>query len=280
MTQEDYIRIGREDFYEVILPQIKSISTEAVDNMLVFIEGSVAFGYCDGKSDVDIDFFIDMNISAEMRNQITAIFNSETYWREKARVSYGFGGEYWKIGHIINNDMDRFWKEFNPYAVNSLAHAISIWDPKNLLPVIKKRVSFYPEEMKKSVIRGLWLTVNDSGAYNFKEALERDKISEAKIYLYRAIEALLRLTYILNNQYYPPTKWLSKGLESLSNDFAVLKLLEGIEENNNLTDIYNFFMEAYNNMQQYMLDNNSIEKESIESYPCIFSKPFYIFNSF
>jgi hypothetical protein len=280
MTQADYIRIGKEHFIEVILPRIKEISTQVADNILVFIEGSVAYGYCNQNSDVDIDFFIDMDISAELRNQITDIFFGETYWKESVRVPYEFGGEYWKIKHIINNDLDRFWKEFNPYAVNNLAQAVSVWDPKNLLPKIQERVKFYPEDMKKSVIRGLWVTINDSGVYNFKEALNRNKKSEARIYLYRAIEAILRLTYILNDLYYPPTKWLSKGLQQLSNDFGVLNMLEEIEESNNLTDIYNLFMEVYHNMQQYMSDKNSIEKESIENYPCIFSKRFFIFNAF
>lgn len=280
MAQADYVRIGKEHFVKAILPRIKEISTQVADNILVFIEGSVAYGYCDEKSDVDIAFFVDMDISSELRNQITDVFFVETYWKESVRVSYDFGGEYWKIKHIINNDLDRFWKEYNPYAVNNLAQAVSVWDPKNLLPMIQERVSFYPEEMKKSVIRGLWVTINDSGVYNFKEALDRNKKSEGKIYLYRAIEAILRLTYILNNIYYPPTKWLSKGLQQLSNDFGVLKMLEEIEEDNNLTDIYNVFMEVYHNMQQYMSDKNSIEKECIENYPCIFSKQFFIFNTF
>ena len=280
MTQADYVCIGKEHFIEVILPRIKEISTQVADNILVFIEGSVAYGYCDERSDVDIDFFIDMDISAELQKQITDIFFGETYWKESVRISYEFGGEYWKIRHIINDDLDRFWKEFNPYAVNNLVQAVSVWDPKTLLPKLQERVRFYPEEMKKSVIRGLWVTINDSGVYNFKEALNRNKKSEGKIYLYRAIEAILRLTYILNTLYYPPTKWLSKGLQKLSNDFGVQKMLEEIEENNSLTDIYNLFMEVYHNMRQYMSDNNSIEKECIENYPCIFSKPFFIFNTF
>lgn len=280
MTQADYVRIGKEHFIEVILPRIKAISSQVADNMLVFIEGSVAYGYCDQNSDVDMDFFIDMHISDELRSQITDIFFGEIYWKESVRVSYEFGGEYWKIKHIINDDMDRFWKEFNPYAVNNLAQAIAVWDPKNLLLRIQERVGFYPEDMKKSVIRGLWVTINDSGVYNFKEALDRNKKIEGRIYLYRAIEAMLRLTYILNDLYYPPTKWLSKGLQQLDNDFGVLKMLEEIEENNNLIDIYDLFMEVYRNMQQYMNDNNSIEKECVENYPCIFGKPFFIFNTF
>ncbi len=280
MTQADYVRIGKEHFIEVILPRIKAISSQVADNILVFVEGSVAYGFCDQNSDVDMDFFIDIDISAELRNQITDIFFGDTYWKELVRVSYEFGGEYWKIKHIINNDMDRFWKEFNPYAVNNLAQAIAVWDPKNLLPKIQERVDFYPEDMKKSVIRGLWVTINDSGVYNFKEALNRNKKSEARIYLYRAIEAMLRLPYILNNLYYPPTKWLSKGLHHLDNDFGILKMLEEIEENNNLLDIYDLFMEVYRNIQQYMNDKNTIEKESVENYPNIFTKPFFIFNTF
>lgn len=280
MTQSDYIRIGNEHFVEVILPRIKAISSQVAENLLVFIEGSVAYGYCDQGSDVDIDFYIDLDISDDLRNQITDVFFGEIYWKESVRVSYEFGGEYWKIKHIINNDMDRFWKEFNPYAVNNLAQAIPVWDPKNLLSKIQERVVFYPDEMKKSVIRGLWVTINDSGEYNLKEAFDRNKKIEAKIYLYRAIEAMLRLTYILNNVYYPPTKWISAGLHQLDNDFGVLTMLTELEEKNNLPDLYDLFMGVYSNMQKYIEENHLIEKDCIDNYSYIFNKPFFIFNTF
>ena len=109
---------------------------------------------------------------------------------------------------------------------------------------------------------------------------ERNKKCEAEIYLYRAVEAILRLSYILNDRYYPPTKWLSKGIGQLSNTFGLLKMLDELNKNNNLEDIYTLFTEVCQSMQQYMSENNSIEKESIENYPNIFSKPFYVFNSF
>lgn len=57
-------------------------------------------------------------------------------------------------------------------------------------------------------------------------------------------------------------------------------MLEEIEKNNNLTEIYHLFMKVYHSIWQYMSENNTIEKESIENYACIFSKPFYIFNTF
>lgn len=280
MNQSDYIRIGKEHFIEVILPRIQAVSPQVAENLFVFIEGSVAYGYCDENSDVDIDYFIDMDITEEVKKQIADIFFGETYWRESVRVSYEFGGEYWKIGHILNNDMDRFWKEFNPYAVNNLAQAIAVWDPKNLLPKIKERVGFYPEDMKKSVIRGLWITINDSGVYNFEEAIKRNLNCEAKIYLYRALEAMLRLTYILNNTYYPPTKWLSTGIKQLDMEFGVLNLLEHMEKSHNLKDIFDSFLNVSESMKRHLIKHNSIEIECIENYPCNFTKPFFTFNTF
>ena len=280
MKQSEYINIGKEHFTKVILPRIKEISPNVVENLLVFIEGSVAYGYCDENSDIDIDYYIDIDTTEEIKNQIVDVFFGETYWNGNVRVSYEFGGEYWKIDHVLNNDMVKFWKEFNPYAVNNLAQAIPIWDPKKLLTKIKEKVGFYPEEMKKSVIRGLWITINDSGEYNFEEAIKRNNYCEANIFLYRSLEAMLRLTFILNDMYYPPTKWLSTGIKQLNQDFGVLNLIGIMENNHNLEDIYVQFLKVYEIMKQYLIQHNCIERECIENYPCNFRKPFYIFNSF
>ena len=127
-----------------------------------------------------------------------------------------------------------------------------------------------PENVKKKIIRGLWLTVKDSGEYNFSEALKRNNLIEGRIYQYRALEAMMRLAYILNNQYFYPTKWLYAGLDQLKEDFG-LKDAE-LE--------YAEFMKVFERIRLFMIQNESIEEECIENYGTIFRKPFHVFKTF
>ena len=57
-TKNDFIETARDHFETVMLPQLTAISAETVRHILVFVEGSVAYGFCDEKSDVDIDYYI------------------------------------------------------------------------------------------------------------------------------------------------------------------------------------------------------------------------------
>lgn len=181
-SQNEFVRMGKEHFEAVILPKLRLISDEVVNNMMIFIEGSVAYGFCDEQSDIDLDYYIDMDIDEDIRRSIREIFTGETYWYQGVRVSYGFGGAYWKFDLLMNDEMDRFWNEFDPYALNNIMRAIPVWDPKGILEIAQKKAECYPDEIKKKIIRGLWVTINDSGEYNFCEALTRNNIIEGRIY--------------------------------------------------------------------------------------------------
>lgn len=279
-SQNEFVRIGKEHLETVILPKLRLISDQVVNNMMIFIEGSVAYGYCDEKSDIDLDYYIHMDIDEEISQSIRELFTGETYWYQGVRVSYGFGGKYWKFDLIMNDDMDRFWNEFNAYALNNIMRAIPVWDPKGMLALSQKKVGFYPDEIKKKIIRGLWVTVNDSGVYNFSEAMKRNNMIEGRIYQYRALEAMLRLVYILNNQYFYPTKWLSAGLDTIQEDFGLKEAYAKIASSHCEEEDYKEFMKVYESMKQFMLQHDSIEVACIENYSMIFQKPFHIFSTF
>lgn len=279
-SQDELFLTGKEHFDEIIMPKLRRISAEAAENMLAFVEGSVAYGLCDEHSDVDVDYHIDARLDDALSSRIRDVFTSETYWRGSIRVSYGFGGSFWKIDSILRNDMEAFWSDFNPYALNNLKRAMAVWDPKGLMPAIRERIGRYPGEVFKKVVRGLWITVNDSGEYNVAEALKRGKAAEARIYFHRALEAALRLAYVLNDEYYPPTKWLSAGLSGLENDFGTRSALAAIEGSAEFRDGYSSFLELRARLKAFMLDRGAIEKESVEDYSAIFRKPFFVFNAF
>ena len=279
-SQNRFIEIAKDHFETMMLPQLTAISEEAVNHMLVFVEGSVAYGFCDEKSDVDIDYYINTDADESTRQQIRELFTGETYWHKGVRVSYGFGGKYWKFDLLINDAMDQFWEEFDPYALKNITLAVPLWDPEGILVSVQKKVSFYPENLRKKIIRGLWLTVKDSGEYNFNEAVKRNKLIEGRIYQYRALEAMMRLAYILNDQYFYPTKWLSAGLDQLQEDFGLKDALRKISVLHDAELEYAEYMIVFERIRLFMIQNESIEEECIEDYGTIFRKPFQVFKMF
>ena len=279
-TQSEFIEIGKEHFLSVILPELIKISKEAVDAMMVFIEGSAAYGFCDSFSDVDIDYYINMPLEEDVMNRIRTVFTADTFYHKSNRVSYGFSGRYWKFDELIKTDTGSFWAESNPYALYNIQHAVPVWDPSSLLAGFKAKTAFYPSDIYKKHVRGLWLTMCDSGEYNLSESLKRSKTTEGMIYFGRALEASLRLIYLLNREYYPPAKWLTSGLQKLEHNFGISGILNEIHDAKSPDENYQCFMKVFGSIKEFLLTEHIIEKECVENYSSIFQKPFTIFNTF
>ena len=90
-SQKEFVEIAKEHFETIMLPELRAISEEVVRHMLVFVEGSVAYGFCDEKSDVDMDYYINMDADESTRQRIRELFTRETFRHIGVRVSYGFG---------------------------------------------------------------------------------------------------------------------------------------------------------------------------------------------
>lgn len=91
---------------------------------------------------------------------------------------------------------------------------------------------------------------------------------------------MLRLVYVLNNQYFYPTKWLSAGLVNVRKDFGLKDALDKIAASHCEEDNYKEFMRVHECMKQFMTQQQSIELECIDNYSMIFQKPFHIFSTF
>lgn len=277
--QEKLINIGK-DYFESILPSLRDISEPAVNNILSFISTSVAYGYCDEHSDVDMEVFINTEIDGNVRQKINDIFSESEDWHKSIRISCGLAFDYWKFDLLLKNDMATFWEKYNPYALYNIKHAIPVWDPSNLLPRIRKRVNFYPNFTLKKAVRGLWITATDSGEYNVDQAAKRNTLTEGHMFLYKATEAVLRLIYILNGEYYPPSKWITSGLDKLENEFGVKDFLNELQKTSSLSEKHKLFCAVHQNIRKHLIEHEVIEKESIENYGTIFQKPYYIFHPF
>lgn len=277
--QEKLIKIGEKHFNEELLPKMKEFFGEDINNFIIWIEGSVSYGYCDKLSDVDFGVFYTKILNEKQSEFLKELM--QDYWVGKTRLSYADNSRTGKrIIEVLNENMDKVWEVSDLYFFFNVTSFYSVFDSNNVIKNAKEKIKFYPHNFLKEIIRGFWLTANNS-LYVAEQCLDRKKKIEGYISLYKGIEAMLRLIYNLNNKYFPPTKWLTTGFGQIENDLGAKKYLKKIKGNNLKNDIkiYGFLL---NNIKSFMLTNKSIEKTSIESCYSIFKNelPWRIFDTF
>lgn len=268
------VSLGKSQFENELLTKIK----EAVlsDKIIASISGSTSFGFADESSDIDFDVLITEKISADQDEVLKNIL-SKDYFIDGKRVSYGYDLKK-SLARYLRGERQNYWDDFNPYDLFSVKHYIPVLDVNNRMAKLQDELSFYPKEIFTSVIRGLWISASNSGEYNSLQTYKRGSESEANIFLYRGYEALLRMVFVLNNKYYPPTKWLSAGLKGIENKFNIDEFTNA--EKQDFPKKYDLLMKTYKMICEYMVENNILDKESVENYGSNFGKEYFIFETF
>jgi len=276
--KDELVALANRHFADQALPLLKKALSDDLSSVVVYIAGSVANGFCDEQSDIDVEIFFTNKVSEEPLKLL-----NDTVIGDKmvdgVRLSYWITPHSKRLRQLQGDDLDEFWEDFNPYFLHDLQNFIPLFDENNMLKQVQTKVKFYPDEIFTRVVRGLWITINDSGVYSSKQAHKRGNLLGQNIYYYRGVEALLRLVYVLNRKYYPATKWLPRKLDGLEKDFTVRDLLN--ISNSNFDEQYERMMDVVQNIKDYLLtENEVIEKDCIENYGLNFSKPYFIFRAF
>ena len=270
------VSIGKKYFEEKMRPFL--IQKGLLNNTLICFSGSIAYGYCDKLSDIEMEYYIHKKLNKQALREVVEILSKEGVY-ESVRLSIGLNTE-WKLNLILNNKTGNFWKSFDPYQLFEMTHALAIWDPFKIIEKIKKQVAFYPNPIFKKVVRGLWITANDSGFYNADFSIKRGNYTEGYTFLYRGLEALLRLIYVLNREYYPHSKWLTRQLSTLKNNFNAKYYLKKINSGN-LKDRYKTFCLFIKEFEQFFLKkHNIIERKYVFDPWVLLKKPYYIHCTF
>lgn len=260
--QKELVDLAKLYYGEKILPQLRFVLENDLEKIAVYICGSVASGFCDEHSDVDIDVYGPKLLLRAMR-LITEIPNNDEY--QGVHISFGLTHLAYRYEQIMSDRLNYdFWRNVHSHLLFDLSHLIPLHDPQNILPELQLRVSFYPDDIYKQAIRGLWLTVNDGGIYNAEQCLKRGLLVESEVSFWRGTEALLRLIYLLNRRYYPHSKWLMVGMDDFDNNsdltIDALSLCQG-----GMNERIQKFSQYVEQVRQYMCERQIIEIESIDN---------------
>lgn len=240
----------------------------------VYISGSVSYGYCDEKSDIEIEFYLPDEIKKEFKDKFKKAIDRYPKF-EDIRMSAGVSD--WPLEKIVHGDMKNFWDQSFTYLLYELTHAIPIREDLPLIAEVKSKIDFYPEENLQRIIKGLWLTIGDNGTYNAQWSFQRGQLASSEIFLFISVEAILRLTYLLNRKYFPHTKWLEKELSSLDNDFGLKEFTQKIEKMN-LKEKLKAHHEIVKKLDRFMSNNSIMRQELINDPWSVVHEDYYVFN--
>lgn len=260
-------------YSETILQEFRKEVGEDI-KINTYISGSVSYGYCDEKSDIEIEFYLPNELKKEFKNKLKKVIDNYPKF-EDVRMSAGVSD--WPLEKIVHGDIDDFWNQSYTYQLYELTHATPISEDIPLIDEVKNKISFYPDDTLQKIIKGLILTIEDSGMYNADWSFKRGQHTSSHIFLYMSVEAILRLAYLLNKKYFPHTKWLEKETSSLQNDFGLKEFIED-SKNMDLESKLKAHHEIVHKIKVFMSDNSILSQKLIDNPWDVVHEDYYVFN--
>ncbi|MBI2596700.1 DUF4037 domain-containing protein [Candidatus Daviesbacteria bacterium] len=271
-TKQKLIEIARR-YADTITQEFTKVNKENI-KLNIYISGSVSYGYCDEKSDIEIEFYLPDKIKKEFKDKLKKVIDEYPKF-EDIRISAGVSD--WPLEKIVHGDIDDFWNQSFPYLLYELAHATPIREDLPLINEVKNKLPFYPDNTLQKIIKGLWLTVGDNGTYNADWSFKRGQLTASEIFLFLSVEAILRLVYLLNKKYFPHTKWLEKELHTLDNDFGLIEFTQNIEKKS-LEEKLEAHKQIVRKLDQFMSENDILRQDLINDPWSVVHEDYYVFN--
>ena len=120
-----------------------------------------------------------------------------------------------RIGSADGNLSVYQWLNLPEYVLLECVNGEIFEDSSNVITDIRKRLEYYPEDIRRKKIAGYLIMMNQSGQYNYERCLKRNDHGAAALCLNEFVNAAIHVTYRLNRKYTPYYKWMFTGLRRL-----------------------------------------------------------------
>ena len=128
----------------------------------------------------------------------------------------------------------------------SLAEVVNgkvFYDGSGNLTNIRKRLSYYPESIRRKKLAGRLLMMAQSGQYNYKRCLSHGEQAAAQLAVFEFVQNTISAIFLLNHQFQPYYKWTFRALRALNRLSIEAELLEYLittdNESENSEEKYN-----------------------------------------
>lgn len=91
---------------------------------------------------------------------------------------------------------------------------------------IRRRLSFYPDDIARKKLASVLIICGQAGQYNFSRCISHGERAAAQLAVFEFVNAALRVIFLLNKKYRPFYKWSFRALSGLP---QLSELSDGLE---------------------------------------------------
>ncbi|MBR2696773.1 MAG: DUF4037 domain-containing protein [Parasporobacterium sp.] len=119
---------------------------------------------------------------------------------------------------------------------SALAEAVNgelFFDEYGLVSTIRKRLSYYPEEIRKKKLAGNLLLMAQAGQYNYLRCIRHGETAAAQMSVFEFVKSGISVIFLLNQTYQPYYKWSFHALRELPKLSLLAELFEYLISSDN-----------------------------------------------
>ena len=242
------IELARKYFEECAVPVLSEKFPDVMPLLAagIFGSGSECFGYDDVIS-ADHDFepgFCLMLPSEDIVDRKTA-FSLERAYAALPKEYMGYkrnsiqpvGGSRHGVMRTADFFMEKTGSEDGVLTISqwlsvpeySLAEAVNgelFYDGPKEVEGIRKRLSYYPEDIRRKKLAGNLLLMAQSGQYNYARCIMHGEWAAAQLAVFEFVKSTMEVIFLLNGKYQPYYKWGFRALRELPELSLEAELLE------------------------------------------------------
>lgn len=156
---------------------------------------------------------------------------------------------------------DKFWRGIDEALLATATNGQVFVDELGEFSAFRNTLlAYYPKHIKREKLATLLHEFSQTAQYNYPRSMVRRDYVTAQICKGKAIEALLKILYLLANQFAPYYKWLRKGLDGYKAYEPILAIVDKIPGYPLQPDVYG---DDYNPAKVYVEDETVAAFEDI-----------------
>jgi len=236
------------DFF-VDFPELKNV-------VAVLITGSVAGGFYDENSDIDLNIiFPDQKTWKKYKFNILSKFKGE--YLEAIRKPIEVHGQNITYIQKIESDLGS-WK--HDWALRELADAVIVRDPKQRIEKLKEKVAWYPKDVFHEKIN--WLFGESSFLLfdRYKVNMSRGCLFFAELTKLQIIRLLVASLALAHRQYPKSDKHLCMDVGKIKEYAQIMKTVEKILLAKNPKIVFTLLCDFRNAVQKILVGKKLIKK--------------------